>query len=567
MNSNILVVEDDELLIYTLERIFSEKGYGVVLAGTFREAMNIIDGHEPDLIFSDICLKGEKTGIDILREVKKRNLNCPVVIFTGYADIATASEAVRLSAFDYLEKPVRKNKLLHVTQKALNYKALCDENEKYRLNLEAIFRCAGDGIISVDKNFKVLAVNDMVKGICPAFQKLFPGKSFAKKTGGCRGKCVEILKETIKKRNRVELYNFRCDAGPSPERIITIISSPLTDRRGVFLGAVLVMRDETRLDYLETVLKERKKFHNIIGSEEAMQKIYSLIETLAGVTSTVLITGESGTGKELVAEAIHYRGDRRDRSLVKVSCSALSESLLESELFGYVRGAFTGALKDRRGRFETADGGTLFLDEIGDINPSVQLKLLRFLQEREFERLGDNRTIKVDVRIIAATNQDLREKVRKGSFREDLYYRLKVIEINLPPLRKRKKDIPLLTEHFLKKFQQKFNKNIFSLSPHILKLFMDYPWPGNVRELKHTIEHAFVLCETNTIGLEDLPVEFRTQKKHLPIKIDKENEASLIREVLEKTDWNKAKAARTLGITRPTLYKKMQIYGISNGHD
>jgi transcriptional regulator with GAF, ATPase, and Fis domain len=311
-------------------------------------------------------------------------------------------------------------------------------------------------------------------------------------------------------------------------------------------------------------MRDRRKFHNIIGKSEKMQAIYSLIEDLADVQTTVLILGESGTGKELVAEALHYSGGRSHKPLLKVNCSALSENLLESELFGHVKGAFTGALQDRMGRFQKADGGTIFLDEIGDVSPRIQLQLLRVLQEREFERVGDSNPIKVDVRVVAATNQNLREKVRRGEFREDLYYRLKVVEINLPPLRDRREDIPFLIKHFLKKFNKKLNKEIVAISADVQKVFMNYLWPGNVRELEHTLEHAFILCHQNVITVDHLPLVFKDffETKTSSFKDLRDDESQAVIRVLEQTSWNKARAARLLGMSRRTLYRKIEEYKI-----
>jgi two-component system response regulator HydG len=248
-----------------------------------------------------------------------------------------------------------------------------------------------------------------------------------------------------------------------------------------------------------------------------------------------------------------------------VNCSALAENLLESELFGHVKGAFTGAQKDRRGRFQAAQGGTLFLDEIGDISPKLQLKLLRALQEKTFERVGDSTTYHLDVRVIAATNRDLKKKVSRGEFREDLYYRLKVLEIALPPLRERREDIPLLVNHFLALFNEGYNKNLEGISQEALKIFMTYPWPGNVRELEHAIEHAFVLCSGPTVALEHLPAELQD---YLPQKVaalaDRPKISALqtpdILQALNQTGWNKAKAARLLGISRPTLYHLINLH-------
>jgi transcriptional regulator with PAS, ATPase and Fis domain len=296
-----------------------------------------------------------------------------------------------------------------------------------------------------------------------------------------------------------------------------------------------------------------------------MQKVYSLIKSLANVQTTVLVTGESGTGKELVAEALHLSGDRSHKPLVKVNCSALPESLLESELFGHVKGAFTGAIRDNIGRFHRADGGTIFFDEIGDISPKVQLKLLRVLEEREFERVGSSAPTKVDVRLIAATNRNLMEKVGNGELREDLYYRLKVIEIKLPPLRDRREDIPLLVEHFRNGFNVKFKKDIEGISSEVLEAFLKYPWRGNIRELEHTMEHAFVLCNRNIITFDDLPYEFMAAPEAVRNSAIENAEADTqgILEALKKTAWNKTKAARLLGIDRVTLYRKIKRYNIT----
>jgi len=248
----------------------------------------------------------------------------------------------------------------------------------------------------------------------------------------------------------------------------------------------MLIKDETQLVELKRSLKKKHDKEYFLGKCEAIRKAKTLIKDLAEIKTTVLVTGESGTGKELVLEALHHNGDRRNKPLVKVNCAALSENLLESELFGHVKGAFTGAFKDKIGRFQRADGGTLFLDEIGDISPRMQLRLLRALESMEFERVGDSTPIKVDVRIVAATNQILPNKVADGQFRQDLYYRLKVVEIHLPPLRERKDDIPLLANHFLVQFNTKFNKNIKGLSSDTWKAFLHYSWPGNVRELENT---------------------------------------------------------------------------------
>ena len=305
----------------------------------------------------------------------------------------------------------------------------------------------------------------------------------------------------------------------------------------------------------------------MVGQSRKMRDIFALTRQLAAVDTTVLITGESGTGKELIAEALHALGPRAQKPLVKVNCSALAPTLLESELFGHVRGAFTGAVKDTVGRFQAAQGGTLFLDEIGDIPQSVQIRLLRFLEQKEYERVGDHATIRADVRVVAATNVHLMHKVREGLFREDLYYRLRVVEIALPPLRERAEDIPLLVEHFVRHFCGKFGKPISGVSGDMLSLFLRYPWPGNVRELKHALEHAAVLCQEGTISSAHLPPEladFAQSRGFDPFHPAPggPGRGDLL-EALNRTDWNKAKAARMLGVSRSTLYRKLLEFNIT----
>lgn len=563
MNKRILVIDDEKSIRYTFESFLAEAGYEVSTARDYDEAVHLLSENEYDLIFADIVL-GSRSGIDFLKEVKDRGLVCPVVMITGDPNIETAADAVRLGAFDYLSKPVRKNEMRHVAHVALQYKALKDRSEEYRANLEAIFRSVRDAIIMVDKDLAVVELNEAAKDICGVSDDI-KGKQLSSMTPLCSGKCLGAVTATISTGKPAELNRIVCRDRQHNDRIVSVTTAPLLDRNGAFSGAVLVVRDETRLELLERDLKERQQFHGLIGRSRAMQQIYALIENLADVPSTVLITGESGTGKELVADAIHYRGSRSHGPLVKVNCAALSENLLESELFGHVKGAFTGAEKDKIGRFQRADGGTIFLDEIADISPRIQIRLLRVIQEMEFERVGDSTPVRVDVRVITASNQPLMEKVRNGEFREDLYYRLKVMELALPPLRDRKEDIPVLTDHFLQKFNGRFRKNIIAVTDDVRNIFMGYNWPGNVRELEHAIEHAFILCQNNLIGVEHLPREILKNPcgDSLAVEPDLEGSREAILRALEKTAWNKAKAARLLGISRRTLYRKIQEFKIS----
>ncbi len=342
----------------------------------------------------------------------------------------------------------------------------------------------------------------------------------------------------------------------NPDELITVMREAITKHR-------LVVENIS----LKSQLKERFSYKNIIGKSLVMQDLYTLIDTVAKSDSNILITGESGTGKELFARAIHLESLRSNEQFVPIDCTALSEQLLESELFGVEKGAFTGAYERKKGRIEIANGGTVFLDEIGELPFGIQKKLLRFLQEREFLRVGGNTRIKVDVRIIAATNRNLEEEVRKGGFREDLFYRLNVVKINIPPLRERKEDIQFLSAHFLNKFNQKNNKSISAIDNAVLSVFMDYNWHGNVRELENVIERAVVLCPRGTITIKYLPKSIRelyfseSQKSGHELNLIETEKRLLIR-ALEKTSWNQTKSAMILGISRKQLRTKMRHHGL-----
>jgi two-component system response regulator HydG len=344
---------------------------------------------------------------------------------------------------------------------------------------------------------------------------------------------------------------------------IDVVQLMLTQAAGGIKRAVL---QEEELREIESRVETTAEFSGIIGKDPKMQLIYKLIEDIAPTDATVLIQGESGTGKELVARAIHRRSPRKNKPFVVINCSAYPATLLESELFGHEKGSFTGAIRQKSGRFEQAHGGTVFLDEIGEIAPSAQIKLLRVLQTQKFERIGGEKTLNVNVRIIAATNQELLQQVKQGTFREDLYYRLNVIPINLPPLSERRNDIPLLARYFLRRFAAEQNKKIDDFSPESLRLLLDYPWPGNVRELENTIEHATVLAKGGRIEASELPaVLHRTisaaNVRKPPTLVDQEKR--LLQEVLNECDWNKKQAAIRLGISRSTLYDKIKKYQIT----
>jgi len=340
----------------------------------------------------------------------------------------------------------------------------------------------------------------------------------------------------------------------------------LADELVLIMQKALELQDLKRENkLLKKELNKRFSLNNIIGKSKVMQVVYDRIENIADLKSTVLIEGESGTGKELIAETIHYLSSRKNMPLIKVSCAGLTESLLESELFGYEKGAFTGALKRRPGRFELADSGTLFLDDIDDVNLEIQVKLLRVLQEKEFERVGGTETIKIDVRFLAATKKNLKDEIEKGNFREDLYYRLNVIPINIPPLRERRDDIPLLIDYFLEKYNLEINKNV-TISPELLLLFISYDWPGNIRELQNLIERVVAISPNGMVKKNLLPPYMIEKKKNWKAvalkKVTRDAEKEHIIKILELTDSNKTEAASILGITTKTLWQKIKEYKI-----
>lgn len=355
---------------------------------------------------------------------------------------------------------------------------------------------------------------------------------------------------------RLGAYDFMVKP-PDLDKLALVLSRALEEKK----------RHE-RQQTLETLVNERYRFENIIGIAPSFQAVLNQVRQVASTDATVLLTGESGTGKEVIANAIHLNSPRRNGPLVKVHCAALPETLLESELFGHEKGAFTGATARKKGRFELADGGTLFLDEIGEISPMVQVKLLRVLQEQSFERIGGEETIRVNVRLVAATNKNLKAMVAKGEFREDLYYRLNVVHIELPPLRERREDIPLLVNHFLKYYAERHHRPIEGIHPKAMRLLESYPWPGNIRELQHTIEKIVIFARGPVIEETDLPESVVSQRTYhelvLPIGISlEEAEKRLIFATLDANGGNKSKTARILGIGRKTLLRKLESYGMT----
>lgn len=585
--TSILIVDDEASLRNTFRIFLSRAGYENVQAvASFDEAIAAVNSEKFDLIICDIVLENH-SGIDLLQTFNEMGITCPVVIITGFPHVETASEAVRLGAFDYLAKPVEKETLLKTARLALRqYRLELEKNEadvkqnEYRTMLETIFKSVSDTIITVDKDLTIVEINHSASTLCSADkQKLLPG---AKLVDCLQQTDLGVLNTIVANvlTTGVDIPDTRLECSlKNRKRLLSICVSPLknalTDTESA-TGAVLVLRDITYKR--EEEQRSSKSFHKLIGVSPAMQELFTLIKSIGKVDTSVLVTGASGTGKELVADALHRESRRKNKPFIKFDCTAIADNLLESELFGHKKGAFTGATEDRKGRIFQANGGTLFLDEIGDISQMMQLRLLRFLQEKTYYPVGSDKEVQVDVRVVAATNANLKEKVANGSFREDLYFRLLIIDIALPLLCDRAGDIPLLVNHFIKRFGAQMKKNITGISDQAMTMLCNFSWPGNVRQLEHVIERACVLCPGTTISISQLPEDVTDRgddgyqnetnstildhfNPDIPTESAQKTQPSEVKnniiKALKKAGGNKAKAARLLNIDRSTLYRKI----------
>ncbi|HIE28502.1 TPA: PAS domain-containing protein [Candidatus Poribacteria bacterium] len=438
-------------------------------------------------------------------------------------------------------------------------------NEKSRRFMDIILDSIADGVFTIDTENRITSFNKAAESIT-GFSK---GEALGQycfdifRTNICQNTCA--LRKTIQTGKPIINHEVNILDKEGRRIPISISTAVLKDDSGNLIGGVETFRDLSQIEALKKELNKQYTFEDIVSKNHKIQQIFSILPDIAESDSTVLIQGPNGSGKELFARAIHNLSSRRDSPYVAVNCGALPDTLLESEFFGYVKGAFTDARADKPGRFARAEGGTLFLDEIGDISPAFAVKLMRVLEEKEYEPLGATKAVKADVRIIAATNKDLQSLVESGAFREDLYYRLNVVKIELPALRERREDIPLLIDHFVDQFNIKMGRNIAGVSDEVLSALMKYDFPGNIRELENIIEYAFVLCKGNFIELEHLPKDLSdtTQNHSKPIARPLEDaEAETIRKILKKHDGNRLKTARELGIDRTTLWRKMKKYGL-----
>ncbi len=421
-----------------------------------------------------------------------------------------------------------------------------------------------DGVFTVDMNFRITYINRAAEKILG----ISGGEAIGKfcydifHANICEHSCA--LGETVETGRTITNKTIYI-VNSSGERVpVSISTALLKDEQGEIIGGVETFRDISDVEELRRAIEERYTSDNIVSKNKRLRDILALLPDIAESDSSVLIEGASGTGKELIARAIHNLSMRKDRPIISINCAALPENLLESELFGYRAGAFTDARKNKPGKIAAAEGGTLFLDEIGEIPPLLQAKLLRFLQEKEYEPLGGVNTVRADVRIVSATNKNLLNEVQGGRFRDDLYYRLNVINIALPPLAERREDIPLLIKYFLRKYNVLKGKDIEGVSDEVMNILMDYEYPGNIRELENAIEHAFALCKESYIQRRHLPSRFREDDRFVPTYSTLEDlEKQHIARALERNQFNRTQTALELGVDPSTLWRKMKKYDIS----
>ncbi len=437
------------------------------------------------------------------------------------------------------------------------------DDPRYLAATDAILDSIADGVFTVDEHWRIRSFNRAAEEITGVPREEAIGRRCSEvfRCSMCEAECA--LQQTLRTGKPIigkSGYIVNADGNRIP---ISVSTAVLRDAKGNVIGGAETFRDLSEVEALRKELEGRSRIGDLVSRSPLMQKVFEVLPAIAASPSTVLILGETGTGKELMARTIHDLSPRRKGPFIAVNCGSLPDTLLESELFGYKAGAFTGATKNKPGRFALAKGGTVFLDEIGDVSPALQMRLLRVLQERTYEPLGGTRSETVDARVVVATNKDLALQTRTGAFREDLYYRVNVVRVELPPLRRRKEDIPLLVEQFIERFNRLQRKSVKGIETEALSLLMAHSWPGNVRELENVIERSFILCREGAIGIEHLPEELtagarvasengRGQSAHTLL------DAQIIQGALEQTNFNRQAAALALGIHKSTLFRKMK---------
>ena len=554
----VLLIEDspgDSRLIYEMLVDGQDSQFTLECVSSLSEGLAKLENGQFDIILSDLGLP-DSQGLGTFTAIEKEASRIPIIVLSGLDDEDLAVDAVHRGAQDYIVKGSSDSRSLRRSLRyAIERKRI---SEALRIK-DRVIESSINPIMIADLQGKVTYVNGF-------FLKLWEYESVDEVLGRAvdefwhrSTEALWVIENVVKHGSWKGKIHGRKKGDAELDLQLSAFIVKEKDDEGEPLCMVFSFMDVTELTRLKRRLKSEESFAGIIGYDVKMLELFDTIRQVAEVDVPVLIQGESGTGKELVANAIHTQGSLADKPFVAVNCGALPEGVLESELFGHVKGAFTGAVRDRKGRFELADGGTIFLDEIGELPPQMQVKLLRVLQEGTFQRVGGEETIKVKVRIVSATNKNLADEVNEGRFRDDLFYRLCVVPVYLPPLRERISDIPLLAEHLLKKSLAEMGKENISMSPEAIDAMMAYCWPGNVRELENAIQCALVKCKGDLLMSEYLPIEKgRTfagensqAKKERKRKLDEET----VCRVLEETGGNKLQAVRKLGVSRATLYR------------
>ncbi len=549
----VLIVEDEAVVALDIGESVRRLGHDVIATcATAEEAIEIVAREQPDLVLMDIRLRGAMDGIEAGRQINK-SWGLPVVYLTAHADDRTLARAKETSPYGYVIKPFEEQKLRVALDLALAKHSREIVHEQHRKDLRAILDTLPMGTILIDGNELLVFANSLARRMLT-----LPDSAIGRLW-------TEALPFDSKTRDRLE----RQMASPPAERrrVGVAVGKPsnrsleieIADDPREDTGRILFLHDVSEVEALRAELEEGAEFENMIGRSEGMQRVFHLIGDLAKVDSSVLIHGETGTGKELVARALHRRSSRAGGPFVAVNCGGLSDELAASQLFGHVRGSFTGAITDHVGYFEAAESGVLFLDEIGELSDRVQAGLLRVLEDQRISRVGDSETRQVDVRLIVATHRDLDREIRDGAFRADLYYRIRVAQIDLPPLRSRREDIPLLTDRFLKRACATTRKTVTEVAEETLGVLLDHRWPGNVRELRNAIEFGVIRSRGETLEARDLPREIYSLASD---GLDGTDEEQRIRAALVKARGHRKKAAELLGMSRATFYRRLKEYRI-----
>jgi PAS domain S-box-containing protein len=569
--ARIMIVEDERITAEDLQDILRNLGYSVTaVVSTGADAIREAERTSPDLVMMDIRIKGDMDGVEAARLIRQR-FDIPAVYLTAHADAETLSRAKLAEPLGYIVKPFQETELQASIEMALYKQSIDQQSKKREERLSAALSAVGEGVISVDATGSVMLMNSAAEAW----------------TGW---KLREALKKDIdevfhlRPPNEAVRYALSSSAltgfddsslisRDGSERAIGGSASPIRDHNGMVTGAVIVFGGATAAPVPDEETFAADGFQMVVESAAMKQVIRFTRRIAASEVSTVLIEGESGTGKDILAKYLHHQSRRRAQPFLAINCAAIPETLLESELFGYEKGAFTDARQQKRGILELASGGTVFLDEIGEMPPALQAKLLRVLEEQAFRRLGGVKDIHVDLRVITATNQDLRQAIRQGRFRLDLYYRLNVIQLAIPPLRDRKDDILPLVNHFINSFNQRFKRQIKGVSAQAAELLLGHDWLGNVRELRNNIERAMVLEDSSWLQPSSLGIR-RDSTAVLPTFAAKsagvdfegmgleEAERTILLRALEKSGWNQSQAARALGISRDTLRYRMKKFAL-----